>query len=76
MKKSLSEEDGYDKVYESLKMFSHTVCEKSKNHIKLYPEMGQILIEILRFFYSEEKQPFNFHSHLMETGQGGKKTFP
>lgn len=52
MKKNLSEEDGYDKVYESLKMFSYSVCEKSKNHIKLYPEMGQILIEILRFFYS------------------------
>lgn len=38
--------------------------------------MGQILIEILRFFYSEEKQPFNFHSHLMQTAQGSKKSFP
>lgn len=38
--------------------------------------MGQILIEILMFFYSDEKQQFNFHSHLMETTQGSKKTFP
>ena len=52
MKKHLPEE-GYEKIYESLKQFTFRVCEKSKDYIKLYPEMGLILIEILTFFYSE-----------------------
>lgn len=34
-------------------------------------------MEILNYFYTEDKQQFNFHSHLMESNQQGKKrTFP
>lgn len=52
------------------------MCEKAKNHIKLYPEIGEILVEILKFFYSEEKESFNFHSHLSDDNHGKKKSFP
>ena len=66
----------YEKIQNSLRLFSVKVCQKSKNHIKLYPEVGEVLIEILNFFTSEEKESFNFHSHLSENSQGKKRTFP
>ena len=43
MKNSLKEE-GYEKIENCLRLFAHKVCEKSKNHIKLYPEIGEILV--------------------------------
>lgn len=36
MKKGLKAE-GYEKIEHCLQLFSQKVCEKSKNHIKLYP---------------------------------------
>ena len=39
MSKSLPNE-GYEKIENSLRLFAMKVCEKSKNHIKLYPEIG------------------------------------
>lgn len=75
MKKDLKPE-GYEKIENCLRLFSHKVCEKSKNHIKLYPEIGEILVEILKFFSSEVKEEFNFHSHLSDDSQGKKMSFP
>ena len=75
MKKDLKAE-GYEKIENCLRLFSHKVCEKAKNHIKLYPEIGEILVEILKFFSTEEKEEFNFHSHLSDDNQGKKRTFP
>lgn len=34
------------------------------------------MIEILNFFMTEEKELFNFHSHLSDDNQGKKRTFP
>lgn len=75
MRKDLPQE-GFEKIENCLRLFSIKVCEKSKNHIKLYPEIGEVLIEILNFFMTEEKEPFNFHSHLSDDNQGKKRTFP
>ena len=36
MKKDLKAE-GYEKIEQCLHLFSQKVCEKAKNHIKLYP---------------------------------------
>ena len=33
-------------------------------------------MEILKFFSSEEKVPFNFHSHLSDDNSGKKNSFP
>lgn len=75
MRKHLSQE-GFEKIENCLRLFAIKVCEKSKEHIKLYPEIGEVLVEILNFFMNEEKAPFNFHSHLSDDNQGKKRTFP
>jgi hypothetical protein len=77
MKKDLSPE-GFEKIENCLRLFTIKVCEKSKNHIKLYPEIGEVLVEILKFFNFKKKEPFsfNFHSHLSDDNQGKKYTFP
>jgi hypothetical protein len=75
MKDQLSAE-GFDKIENSLCLFSEKVCEKSKNHIKLYPEIGEILMEILKFFGEEKIKTFNFYSHLSDDNQDKKNTFP
>ncbi len=75
MKKELKAE-GFEKIENCLKLFSYKVCEKAKNHIKLYPEIGEILVEILNFFSSEVKKTFNFHSHLSDDNEGKKRNFP
>lgn len=75
MRKDLPPE-GFDKIENCLRLFAIKVCEKSKEHIKLYPEIGEVLVEILNFFMSEQKEPFNFHSHLSDDSQGKKRSFP
>ena len=43
MRRDLPQE-GFEKIENCLRLFSIKVCEKSKNHIKLYPEIGEVLI--------------------------------
>jgi len=67
---------GFERIENCLRLFAIKVCEKCKEHIKLYPEIGEVLVEILNFFVGEEKAPFNFHSHLSDDNQGKKRSFP
>lgn len=47
--------EGFDKIENNLRLFAYTICDKAKNHIKLFPEIGEILVEILIFFSSDKK---------------------
>jgi hypothetical protein len=52
------------------------MTKKAGDHLKLYPEITDILKEMILFFVEEKRVPFNFQEHLIwKGGKGAKKSF-